>query len=79
MEICSLGSNWQYGSIGSENGLAPSKRQAIIWAKVGLAYWRIYASLSLNELNAEIPSAASFSKHAEGWECEKVRIMKRSR
>ena len=25
------GSNWQYSSIGSNNGLAPTRRQAIIW------------------------------------------------
>ena len=32
-----------------DNGLAPNWQQAIIWAKGGLAYWRIYASLGLNE------------------------------
>ena len=26
-----LGSNWQYGNTGSNNGLAPTKPQAIIW------------------------------------------------
>ena len=51
-EICSLGSNWQYGSIGSDNGLAPNRRQAIIWTNDGPGYWRLYASLDLNELNA---------------------------
>ena len=30
-----LGSNQQYYSIGSDNGLAPSRRQAIIWTNVG--------------------------------------------
>ena len=49
-EICSLGSNWQYGSIGSYNGLAPNRRQAIIWTNVSMLYWRINASLGLNEL-----------------------------
>ena len=34
-EICSLWSNWQYGSSGSDNGLAPTRRQAIIWISVG--------------------------------------------
>ena len=48
-EVCSLGSNWQYPSIGSDNGLAPVRRQAIIWTN-WLVYWRIYASLGLNEL-----------------------------
>ena len=35
-EICSLGCNWQYGSIGSDNGLAPNRRQAMIWSNVGV-------------------------------------------
>ena len=40
----------QYGSIGSDNGLAPRRWQAIIWNNVGM-YWHIYASwLGLNEL-----------------------------
>ena len=49
-EVYSQGSNWQYSSIGSGNGLAPSRRQAIIWTDDGIVYWRIYASLSLNDL-----------------------------
>ena len=36
-----LGSDWQYGSIGSENGLAPYRRQAIIWSNVGSGYRRM--------------------------------------
>ena len=42
--MCSLGSNWQYESIGSDNGLAPNKRQAIIWSNVIMLYWRICAT-----------------------------------
>ena len=34
-EICSFGSNWQYGSIGSNNRLALTRRQAIIWTNDG--------------------------------------------
>ena len=34
-----------------DNGLAPIRRQAIIWTKWCLFYWRIYASLGVNELN----------------------------
>ena len=41
---------WQYPSIGSDNGLAPVNQQAIIWIDDGLVHWRIYASLTLNEL-----------------------------
>ena len=46
----SLGSNVQYTSIGLDNGLAPARRQAIIWTNDGLGFRRIYASLGLNEL-----------------------------
>ena len=31
IEICSYGPNLQYSIIGSDNGLPPTKRQAIIW------------------------------------------------
>ena len=37
-------------SIGSDNGLAPSRRNAIIWTHDGIVYRRIYASLDLHEL-----------------------------
>ena len=43
------GSNQQYSSIGSDNGLAPTRRQAIIWANVEYfpdAYVRNSASMS---------------------------------
>ena len=48
--VCSQGS-----IIGSDNGLAPARRLAIIWPNDGLVYWRIYASLGLNELKARPP------------------------
>ena len=50
IEICPLGSYWQHGNIGSDDGLVPNRRQAIIWTHDGLGYRRIYASLSLHEL-----------------------------
>ena len=43
-------SNCQWSSIGSDNGLAPGRRQAIIWTNGGSVYWHIYAPLGLNEL-----------------------------
>ena len=49
-QVCSWGSNQQYSNIGSDNGLVPTRWQAIIWTKDGLGWWRIYASLGLNEL-----------------------------
>ena len=49
-EVYSQGSNWQYFSIGLDNGLALNSRQAIIWTNDDLFYQRIYASPGLNEL-----------------------------
>ena len=42
-----LGSNWQYGNIDSDNGLAQNRWQASIWTNIGTLYWRKYASLGL--------------------------------
>ena len=50
-EICSQRFNCQYANIGSDNGLARSRPQAIMWTKDGLVYWRIYESL-VNKLLA---------------------------
>ena len=40
----------KYSSLGSDNGMALERRQAIVWNNDGLVYQRIYASLGLNEL-----------------------------
>ena len=37
--------------LGSDNGLAPNRRQAIIWTNDGVVWWRIYAFIGLNELD----------------------------
>ena len=50
IDVCSQGSNWKHSSIGSDNGLAPNRRQAIIWTNAVLGYRHKYASLGLNEL-----------------------------
>ena len=49
-EICSFGSNSQYFSIGSDSGLAPSRRQAIILTNADTVHRRIYAALAGDEL-----------------------------
>ena len=49
-EICSQWFNLPWVCIGSDNGLAPNRRQAIILANDGLEHRRISASLHLNEL-----------------------------
>ena len=40
-EICSHESNWHKASTGSGNGLAPNRRQAIIWTIADPIHWRI--------------------------------------
>ena len=65
-EICPQSSNWQYDTIGSDNGLAPNRCQAIIWTNDSLVYWCIYVTLELDELklcnvNPSPPSAAYMS------------------
>ena len=47
--ICFKRSNQQYSSIGSDNGLVPTRRQAIIWTNDGLIT-NAHVSLGLNEL-----------------------------
>ena len=44
-EVYSWGTNWQQPSIGLDNGLAPNRRQAIIWTNAYLIHWRIYAAI----------------------------------
>ena len=41
--------------MGSDKGLAPDMRQAIIWTNGYIIYWRIYATVCLDELNTECP------------------------
>ena len=48
--VCSLWSNWWYSGTGSDNGLAPTRRPAIIWTNDDLDYRSIYVSLRLNKL-----------------------------
>ena len=55
IEVCSLGSNWQCAIIGSDNGLALKRHQAIIWTNNGLVYWHLKVSLCLNELTFRDP------------------------
>ena len=45
IEVCSLGFNWQKGSVVSGNGLAPNRRQVITWTYADPVHWRIYAAL----------------------------------
>ena len=37
-EVCPYGSNWQFGSTGSGNGLAPNRPQTITWTKADLGH-----------------------------------------
>ena len=44
-------SNWQYHSNGLDNGLAPNRRQTIIWTNADPIHWRTYAALRGDELD----------------------------
>ena len=43
-------SNWQWSSIGLDNGLAPNRRQAIIWTNADPVHLRIHAAQGRDEL-----------------------------
>ena len=64
-DICSKGSNWQSPSIGLDNGLAPNRRQAIIWTNANPIHWRIYAALGGDELikHGTIPDSSPLYNH----------------
>ena len=51
--MCSLGSNWQYDSLGLDNGFVPTRRQAIIWTNDGI-FTDAYMRHSAYELNADL-------------------------
>ena len=45
-----MGRNWQLVSIGSCNGLAVNRRQAIAWSNDDPVYRRIYAAIRRDEV-----------------------------
>ena len=49
-QVCSQGCNWQHSRIGSGNGLALTRRQAIILTNANPVHRRIYATLGGDEL-----------------------------
>ena len=44
-------------SVGSDNGLAPNRWQAIIWTNVDPIHWRIYAALGGDEYRRIVDKA----------------------
>ena len=50
IEVYFYGSNWKLPSAVSDNGLAPNRRQAIIWTNADPIDWRVYAALGGDEL-----------------------------
>ena len=50
LEICPQGPSKLYDSICLNNVLASNRRQIIIWINDCLVFWRIYASLGVDEL-----------------------------
>ena len=67
IKMCSSGFIWQHAMIGSDKGLVPNSRQVFIWTNVGLVYWRIYASLGLNELMLSNLSISLYDIHLKEW------------
>ena len=65
---CSSPSNWQYVIIGSDNGLAQNRQQAIIWTNDGLVCWCIYALLGLNELMDYLGLEIFWSQKDNKWQ-----------
>ena len=49
--------------IGSDDGLALNRRQAIIWTNVDMFYWCIYAPLGLNEIYKGLVMWEAFQSH----------------
>ena len=49
--------NEQWTSIGLNDGLAPDRRQAIIWNNVDSIHWRIYEALGGDELIVSVAIA----------------------
>ena len=49
--VCFQGCDWQQSSIGSGNGLAPVRRQAINWTNADPVHRRIYTALGGDESN----------------------------
>ena len=50
IEVCLQGTNWQWYSIGSGNGLMPNGRQAITWTYADPVHCCVYAALGVDEL-----------------------------
>ena len=44
------GSIYNIPALFSDNGMAPNRRQVIIWTNADLIHWRIYAALGGDEL-----------------------------
>ena len=41
LEVYSLKSDWPKSNFGSDDGLAPNRRQVIIWTNGVIVYWRM--------------------------------------
>ena len=50
-EECYWSPNWQYPNIALDDGLAPNRRQAIIWSNIDPIHCRIYAALGADGLH----------------------------
>ena len=49
------------------NGLAPTRRQPIVWTNVGIVYWRLYASLGPDELVCMHDDVIKWKQFPRNW------------
>ena len=68
-QVCSWSSNWQWPNIGLDNGLAPNRRQAIIWTNADPNHWHMYASLWGDDLSRRWNNFMNESLHSTKDEC----------
>ena len=61
-DVSSRGSNSLYSSIGSDNGLAPTRRQGIIWTNDG-KFADVYVTRPQWVEPRILPGGDSYSKH----------------
>ena len=65
--VCSLESDKHYLSIGLDNGLAPNRRQTIIWTNADPIHWRIHAALGGDELRFRVKCMLWFKFMPTNW------------
>ena len=62
--------------MGLDNGLAPNRRQAIIWTNADPNHWRIYAALGGDERPKKLAGFGDyFAGWSKGWDYHSYRLL----